>query len=277
MRALLLKRIPLLLCVCFAAASQAQDTSIKHGGFFEGGHTDVSQGDSDTDGLYGVGTLYFQEIRHGALPHSQAAFLERASSVTVVAGDFVGNYPFIGKRGVDDRAIDLEYINESHWVFGVTYNSFEINSVSETDTTAITVGRYLGDASRVLFSLSNVDSKSNLSGEETEGRLYGLEYKNVTVMVDGRALTLDMKYSHLDGDRGKSDEISLSGEYHFSLATSVTAKARHAWGISEGEGIALGVNHYITPFLALGASYARDDPQRQPKSRTLSMFFRLLF
>jgi len=263
--------------LCITAAAQAQDTSIKHGGFVEGGHTGVSQGRSDTDGFYGVASYYFQEVRHGALPHSQAAFLERASSVTLAAGDLSGNYPFIGRRGVDVRAIDLEYINTSHWILGASYKSLEVDSVSETDTTAIRLGRYLGDASRILVSVSDADTTNVLTGEESDSKLYGLEYKNVTVMVDGQAITLDMKYNHQDSDLGNSNQLSLGGEYHFSLATSVTLQANHSWGQLDGEGYAFGLNHYLTPFFALGANYSKGNTTRQPTSHTVSTYFRLLF
>lgn len=266
----------ILAMLALSAPSFAQQTTgVSHSAFLESGYTRISQGDIDTDGIYGVGTLYTQEVSHGTRPHNQAAFLERASSVTLAYGQLAGNYPFIGRRDGDIKAVDLQYITGSHWVLGAGYDELEIDSLLDRTSRTLTLGRYLGDGSRALFSVGDIETES-IVGTDTNATTYTLEYKNVNVRVDGTAVTLDMKYNRIDGDGDSSDEVSLAGEYHFSLATSLTAGVDRTWGNASGKTYEVGLNHFITRYFAFGAKYSRDEPDHQTDTDTVTLFARLL-
>lgn len=254
----------------------AQQSTINHTAFIEAGHTRFSQTGADTDGFYSVGTVYLEQVGHGSLPHNQASFLERASSVVLAYGDLIGDYAFVGKRSVDIRSVDLQYISKSHWIFGAGYNNFEIDTLSDTTRRTLTLGRYLSDSSRFLVTAGVTDAESAFV-DTSDAKTFSLEYKNVTLRVDNTAVTFDMKYNHSDSDAGNSDEVSVHGEYHLSLATSISAEGSRTWGQASGKGLGIGLNHYFTPFLALGVKHARSDPDQQADGKTFSAFVRLLF
>ncbi|MDZ7685470.1 MAG: hypothetical protein U5O39_11100 [Gammaproteobacteria bacterium] len=271
-----MKRVWMLFLLLLPPFAQGQNSSVDHKAFLEGGHTRISQGGVDTNGWYGAGTLYFEEVSHGAQPHNQAAFLERAASMTVAYGNLAGDYPFLGRRDGDVEAVELQYITESHWVLGAGYNQLEIDALVDRRTRTLTLGRYLGDASRVLVSVGDADTSSIVGGESSD-TTYSLEYKNVNVRMDGTAVTLDMKYDYMNGDGGSSNQVSVSGEYHVSLATSLTAEIDHTWGEASGTGYEIGVNQFFTRYFALGAKYSRNDPDAGTNTDTVTVFARVLF
>lgn len=254
----------------------AQDLVESHNYFFEAGGTHIDSGASNTDGIYGAATLYTQEVSHGLRPHTQAAYLEEASSITVVYGDLIGKYPYFGKKDGEMEVLDFQYTTSDHWVFGGTYNKLKIDDLYDQSTRELTFGRYFSEGSRLLFTAGEMKTDA-LGGAEQRANTYGVEIKNVNVRVDATALTLEAKYRHIDADAGPDDQISLQGEYHFNLATSVTAQFDHYWGSSAGSQYTLSFNQFFTKFFAVGAKYSLTESDRTDDTKSFTAYARLLF
>ena len=264
--------------VLLAASGQlfAQDLIESHNYFFEAGGTHINSGSSDIDGIYGAFTFYVQEVSHGQRPHTQAAYLEEASSITFAIGDLVGDYPYFGKKDGEMEVLDVQFTSSEHWVFGGTYSKLKIDELYDQSTRELTFGRYFSEGSRLLFTAGDMKTES-IAGTEQRANTYGLEIKNVNVRVDATALTLEAKYRHIDADAGPDDQISLQGEYHFNLATSVTAQFDHYWGSSAGSQYTLSFNQFFTKFFSVGAKYSLTESDRGDDTKTITAYARLIF
>ena len=254
----------------------AQQVVDSHNYFIEAGGTKIDSGPTKTDGLYGAFTWYGQEVSHGLRPHTQAAFLEEATSVTIAGGDMAGEYPYFGKKDGDMGLLDIQYTSSQHWVFGGTYSELKIDDLYDQTTREVTFGRYFTEGSRLLFTAGDIKTES-IVGATERANTYGVELKNVNVRVDATALTLEAKYRHTDVDAGPDDQISIQGECHFNMATSVTAQYDHYWGTSAGSQYTLGLNQFFTKFFAVGASYSHTESDRGDDTKTVTAYARLLF
>ena len=265
-----------LALITASAQLSAQGVVDSHNYFFEAGGTHIDTGPSDIDGIYGAFTLYGQEVSHGLRPHTQAAYLEEASSITFAIGDLVGEYPYFGKKDGKMEVLDVQYTTSEHWVFGGTYSKLKINDLYDQSTRELTFGRYFSEGSRLLFTAGDMKTES-IAGTERRANTYGLELKNVSVRLDATALTLEAKYRHIDADAGPDDQISVQGEYHLNYATSVTAQFDHYWGSSAGSQYTLAFNQFFSKFFAVGAKYGLTESDRGDDTKTITAYARLLF
>lgn len=254
----------------------AQGITESHNYFLEAGGTSLDSGPSDTDGIYGAFTFYGQKVSHGQRPHTQAAYLEEASSISFATGDLVGEYPYFGKKDGEMKVLDVQYTSSEHWVFGGTYSKLKIDDLYDQSTRELTFGRYFSEGSRLLFTAGDMKTES-IGSTEQRANTYGIELKNVNVRLDETALTLEAKYRHIDADAGPDDQISIQGEYHFNFATSVTAQFDHYWGSSAGSQYTLSFNQFFTKFFAVGARYSLTEADRGEDTKAVTAYARLLF
>ncbi len=274
-----LRLVATILTAACASTAYAQDSTVSHVGVLQADYSRAKQGGaSEIDTTLLFATIFLQEVNHGNLPHSQAAFLERAASLSMAYADLDFESAFFDTSG-DVGGFDAQYITESHWVVGGGYSRFEIDNVSETKTRNIEVGRYLDDTSRVLLTYSEAEADPVLAFlPEGETDTWGVEYKNVTVHPSmTTALTLDMKYNHIDGNAGSANLYGLQSEYHFALGTSVLAGIELTTGLGEGEKYNLGAMQYLTRFFAVGAEFTRNNPETGARTNTWAIRGRLLF
>jgi hypothetical protein len=224
-----------------------------------------------------LGTVFFAEVNHGDLPHSQAAFLERAANITMVWADL--DVDATGLGGINGNAayLDAQYVMESHWLVGGGHTRFELDPLTETQATNVEVGRYLDDTSRMLATFAHSETETLFQPDSTT-RTWGLEYKNLTRHpTASTALTLDMKYNYIDARAGTSNLFGLQGEYHFTLASSLLAGAEFTTGEQEGHKYNLGLMHFLTPYFAVGAEFTRKRPDDQQHTNTVAIRARMLF
>ncbi len=266
-----------MLAGACASTAYAQDSSISHLGVLQADYSRAKTGSvSEIDTTLLFATVFLQEVNHGNLPHSQAAFLERAASLSMAYADLDVDLGFFDTSG-DVGGFDAQYITESHWVVGGGYSRFDIDGVSDMKSHNIEVGRYLDDTSRLLFTYAAADTESVFL-PDNDTKTWGVEYKNVTIHPSmTTALTLDMKYNHIDDDAGSSNLYGIQGEYHFSLGSSVLAGVELTTGDDEGQKYNLGVMQYLTHFFAVGAEYTRGDPDTGPHTGTWAVRARMLF
>ncbi len=272
------KRLLLTLVGSLLAANAAAQTSISHSGLIETDYSQARQsGVQETDTTTVLATVFLSEINHGSLPHSQAAFLERASSLTMAWADLDADFGANGKTGGDAALVDVEYIMQSHWIVGAAYNRFRLSRLSEQETHTLEFGRYLDDSSTILGTFSRTEDRVAFV-PDSETRTWGVEYKNITRHPTANtSLTLDLKYQHIDADAGSSNMIGAQGEYHFTLASSLVAGVDLTAGEAKGEVYTLGLTHYLTRFFAIGAQFSQDRPDQQQHTNTGTVFARLLF
>lgn len=253
-------------------------TSISHSAVIETDYSRARQsGVQNTDTATVVGTAFLQEVNHGSLPHNQAAFLERASSLTMAWADVDADFGVNGQTDGDAALVDLQYIMKSHWLVGATYSRFRLASLSEQETRSLTFGRYLDDTSTIVANIGRTDdSIDGLS--DSSSHIWGLAYKNVTRHPTANtSLTLDLDYQHIDADAGTSNSLGIQGEYHFTLASSLVAGVDITDGETKGTDYTLGLTHYLTRFIALGATLSRNELDRQQHTNNVKVFARLLF
>lgn len=87
------KRWLLSLLGTLLAANAVAQTSISHTGLIEADYSQARQsGVQETDTGTVLATVFLAEVNHGSLPHSQAAFLERASSLTMAWADLDADF-----------------------------------------------------------------------------------------------------------------------------------------------------------------------------------------
>jgi hypothetical protein len=271
-------RLLLPLLGSLLATHATAQTSITHSGLLETDYSRARQsGVQETDTATVLATMFLEEVNHGSVPHSQAAFLERASSLTMAWADLDADFGPAGETGGDAALVDLEYIMQSHWIVGAAYSRFRLSRLSEQETHTLEFGRYLDDTSTILGTFARTEDKIALLPDSLT-RTWGIEYKNLTRHPTANtSLTLDLKYQHIDASAGASNMVGAQGEYHFTLASSVVAGVEVTSGEDKGTVYSLGLTHYVTRFVAIGSEFSRDRPDRQPHTNTLKVYARLLF
>lgn len=271
-------RLLLSLLGTLLAANAAAQTSISHTGLIETDYSRARQsGVQETDTATLLGTVFLTEVNHGSLPHSQAAFLERASSLTMAWADLDADFGADGRTGGDAALVDFQYIMKTHWIIGAAYNRFRLSRLSEQETRTLEFGRYLDDTSTIMGTFGFTEDTIAFV-PDSHTRTWGVEYKNLTRHPTANtSLTLDLKYQHIDAHVGTSNMLGAQGEYHFTLASSLVAGVDVTRGEAEGEVYTLGLTHYITRFFALGSAFSQDRPEQQQHINTVTVFARLLF
>lgn len=271
-------RWALPLCASLLSAHAAGQSSVTHTGLIQTDYSQARQsGVQETTTAFVLGTLFLEEVHHGDVPHSQAAFLERASSLTLAWADLDLDFGSAGKVGGDAALVDAEYIMLSHWIIGASYSRVRLSELSEQDTRTLEFGRYLDDTSTILGTFGHTENRV-VSVPESLTRTWGVEYKNLTRHPTANtALTLDLKYNHADASDGTSHVFGVQGEYHFTLASSLTAGVEATRGLNKGTLYSLGMTHYLTHFFALGGGISQDRLSQQQHTNALEAYARVLF
>jgi hypothetical protein len=273
-------RCLLSLLVSLLAAKAGAQSSVSHIGIIETDYSQARQsGVQEIDTETVVAILFLTEVNHGSLPHSQAAFLERASSLTIAWADLDADFGADGETGGDAALVDAEYINLSHWLVGAAYSRFRLSRLSEQKTYTLEFGRYLDDTSTIIGTYGFTEDRVAFV-PDSHTRTWGIEYKNVIRHpTKTSSLTLDFKYQHINASAGTSNMISARGEYHFTFATSIVAEVDLTSGEAKEEVYTLGLTHYLSPFFAVGSEFSQNRPHQhqQQHTNTLKVYARLLF
>lgn len=271
-------RLLLSLLGILSCSHAMAESSISHSGVLQTEYSRAHQsGVQRTDTGIVLATLFLEEVNHGDLPHSQAAYLERASNLTLAWTELNADFGASGSARGDSALVDIQYIMPSHWIIGGGYSRFRLSGLSEQRTHNLEFGRYLDDTSSIMLTFARTKDEDPLLSDSIT-RKYGIEYKNVTLHPTAdTSLTINLTYNHIDASAGTSNLVGAQGEYHFTLASSVLAGVEVATGEEKGVTLSVGVSHYITHHFAIGAGYSRDQPKQQQHTDTVSAYARLLF
>ena len=210
------------------AEYQFELSSNAHTGDIEIGNVDA---DRESFGL--TGTYYLGSVDTSKGPLAEAAFLDRASSITL---DFS-----IGEIDFDDGDFDVDHYSaesrlvskETGWLVDLGYRRTEIDN-EEIDTFAIGVGKYVLENTAVVLSYANSDAVAlNYVDFDVESTgdfdRYGLAVEHLWQLETG-AIKLDLSAALVDVDN--ADDINV-------------------W--------ALGGTYYLNPSLGFGADYSHSD------------------
>jgi hypothetical protein len=241
----------------FAASAVADDYDYEVGLTYGWGQTDftsnpivngiptpslgVTTGSSESDNIDLSGTWYYSGLSDDDGPKSRAAFLSRASSISLVysRNDESGSFTFTGgsvfppASGTNDSTTNalsagLRHVwRDSGWyaLAGVARSEFdgnsEVNGVfgsGSYDTTAYTlgVGKYLGDATAVDLSVFESDTGGF---DQTN---FALTFSHIGAISTGWQYGADIAIA-------KSDESGDDGFY--SLRGSLYPSPKFEFGI----------------------------------------------
>lgn len=271
-------RLLLLLLGSLISAHAVAQSSITHNGLLELDYSLARQsGIQETDTVTLLATVFLEEIDHSNAPPNQAAFLQRASSLTVSWSDLDADFGSLGSAGGEVAFLDLQYIMASHWIVGGGFSKFRLSTLAKQATHTLEFGRYLNDTSTILATFARTEDRTSLL-PASDARTRGLEYKSVARHPTANtSLTLDLKYNHVDANAGNSNILGVQGEYHFTLASSVLAGAEITNGEGKGQKYNLGLTHYTTRSFAIGGGFSHDRLDQQQDINAIEVYARLLF
>ena len=220
------------LGLALSSAAQAEYqfelSSNAHTGDIEVGNVDA---DRESFGL--TGTYYLGSVDTSKGPLAEAAFLDRASSITLdfSIGEIDGND---GDFDVDSYTAESRLVSkETGWLVDLGYRRTEIAN-EEIDTFAIGAGKYVLENTAVVLSYANSDvvvlDFANFVAESAgDSDTYGLAVEHLWQLETG-AIKLDLSAELVDLDN--ADDINV-------------------WG--------LGGTYYLNPSLGFGADYSLSD------------------
>ena len=205
---------------------EGSSTSVFEGHPFFSDGTVFSTGESDTDTLTLFGTWYFAGLSDDNGPRARAAFVDRASAVSVLYGhqeesssySIVSSVPEIpsGPRGFDESG---DFYAVSGRLVGRTSGWFAEAAVTESDLSfdlegsawSLGVGKYLFDTTALSVSIGNVDARF---GFETDN--YALGFTHLGSVEQSWQYALDHVYEHespnldyVDDAVNRSDAFAL--------------------------------------------------------------------
>ena len=158
--------------VCSVGVAQADTYNWE----VQGNYTNIDNGFADVDG-YGIdGTYYFQEVDDSKGPFSEAAFLNKASSVTLGYVDFDGS---------DSVSIAGRLVLDSNLTLEANYADAD-----GSDVYGAAIGMYINDTSEVQLTYADSDAD--------DADVWGVEYHGVYDLGDNAALAADLGLSTAD-------------------------------------------------------------------------------
>ncbi len=187
---------------------------------------DSVEGDLDFFGL--TGAYYLQSVDTSKGPLPEAAFLDRASSIELLAGTGEIDFDDFGDADLDSYAIGTRLVaKESGWLVELGYGLDKWDGIvnEDIDIYSIGAGKYVLENTAIVLSYTKLDS--DLEGDSDA---YDLGVEHLWHFADMGALKLDATVGRVDPDLG--DDIDV-------------------WG--------LGGTYYVNNNLGFGAAYSQED------------------
>lgn len=186
------------------------DYSFEVGGAYGQGEIDLGfdSFDTDTYGLYG--SYFLEPVDTSKGPVAEAAFLDRASSITL-AGSRTELETNFGDVDLDSYGVDGRWVFKgSGWLLelGYRYDDFADEDV---DTFTAGVGKYIAENTTLILDYGNVDSDLG-AGSDT----WGLEVEHLIGLSKG-GIKVEASYSYVDNDNLDNADIwAVAGTYYFN-------------------------------------------------------------
>ncbi|MCR9104529.1 MAG: putative porin [Gammaproteobacteria bacterium] len=211
---------------------------------------------SDVEGFDLGISYFFQPVDDSKGPYREAAFIDRASSVTVFGSDGeVDN-----SADTEEYGIDVRYITAgSGWIIDAAYARSEASVGgfdAEVDAYGLTVGKYIAENTTLEIGYAYAEDDS---GAELDN--YGIEIQHLMNWEDS-GLKLGGGYVYSETDDGGNDR-----DTYFVEATWYPCKNLGIGGgysLADGEFgdtdiYSIGAEYFITEHAAVSLSYLSEE------------------
>lgn len=180
-----------------------------------GQYIDNEIGSLETDILVAGGTFYIEAVDDSKGPLAEAAFLNKASSISVAYTDIeMEQGPFEAEG--DSWALGGRAVVGSGFIIDAAYSSGDIEGF---DIKAFTLGggMYLSDSASLVLSYTNIDD--DFFGETD---IVDLDYKNLLTLGNGANMNIDATLGYSDPDAGDSVvNVGLGADYYINSQLSL--------------------------------------------------------
>lgn len=224
----------------------------------------VSYGQADQDSVetdsYSVsGIAHFKSVETDGHPLEEAAFLERSSYVEL------GYTHDDTDDGTNEDDKDNTFNMGLHLNTGERYFiELDLTNSNMEDGNSFLAGlgfgAYIQD--NITVALGYVDATLEPdNGDKVTAEGYAINGRGVFKLGDEQAFAVEGTFSVLDADSGNDNQeiLSLEGRYyimrttHVGLEYSMTSEEDN-----DSDGFTLSAQHFITPQLAIGASFGQE-------------------
>ncbi|MBL4607647.1 MAG: putative porin [Pseudomonadales bacterium] len=230
--------------------------------------------DTDSSTYKAIGLLteiYFSPVNTENKPLTQAAFLDKKSSVVV---GYISAKTDLQNSSVDSidlggPLIALNYITETGaFILGAGYSNLDGDTnpdvlTIESRIIGFTIGKYINDSTTVKASYTNGDTEyrstttSQIFTVDTD--YYELTYNTVQNLGATNYYSFGIGFELIKKDssdfvKENNNELKVSGSHYFSRMTSLGLAALFNSGddiSDEGQALAVSLTHFIAPQIAI--------------------------
>ena len=292
--------IALAIGCCAAANSVADDFKFEIGAMYGRGNFDstvpstlngvpdpslgVTTTSSDIDSIDLIGAWYYSGLSDSNGPKARAAFMSRASGVSVGLSrndesglfDFTGGGgqpPATGSTDVTTNAlsVNLRHIwKNSGWyvLAGISTAELEASAVingtmesSKFDTTAYSlgIGKYLGKATTLDLSAATLDV------DGSSRTFVELAFSHVGSLGEHWQYGADLAYANSDAD-GDNESYALRGALYPSASFEFGLEFSHRelLGQFDSDSTTVFVGWFVNENVELAVQYQQNDPDSPP-------------
>ena len=235
------------LALALTGAAQAEEYSWEVGAGLSG---------SDVEGIDLGASYFFQPVDDSKGPYREAAFIDRASSVTVVASDS----ELDNTVDSEDYGIGVRYITAGGgWIIDGRYLRSELSTGPldvELDAYGLTVGKYIAENTtlEIGYAYSEADG-----GAEVDS--YSAEIQHLMNWGDS-GLKLGGGYIYSETDDGGNDLDTYFVDATWYPCKNLGINAGFALADSENGDVdvySVGAEYFITQHAAVSLAYASEE------------------
>ncbi len=245
--------IPALI-LPFSLSAMAGDYQFEANAYY----AETETGDLDTDLAAASFSYYFNRVDDSKGPLAEAAFINKASSVTVSYAEADSDLAAGGTADSDAYGFGVEYVvPESNTIIGLRYAEGESND-EDADQLGITVGKYLSD--KVSFTVDIDYLEFDLDNEERDN--YGFNFHYLSDQSENKRLGLDIGLlrSETSSDTNGDDDFNsvyALGTIYITDQLGISA----GWEVSnggedKGDTVSVSTKYFINSNIALELGYA---------------------
>ncbi|WP_083915296.1 putative porin [Gilvimarinus chinensis] len=204
---------------------------------------------------YGVkGTYYFTPVWQSDHPYAEAAFLERASSVSLSARrwDDSDQYPcgldatgLCHNEYLEDKILLTGSWYSAGWLFVETTYFYEQTDNRWRDDREASFDRNSWSAQIGITPLAGLRVSTGYSEENDLGENdWNVEAKYVASLSDTQAINVELAYEYAE-----DDEWMLAGDYYLTQAFSIGG------GLATNDDYLWRSRYFVTDFISVDVSY----------------------
>lgn len=219
-------------------------------------------------------TYFLEPVNTDNKPLAEAAYLNKSSSI---AASYLNRETKFENANVDTFDTDLaglmiNYVTAADsFILGGLYASIDYDTnndfvTGDGDLYGISLGKYLDNSTSIELSIikNNSDQQTTLSQFKIRNTFIAFNYKTIEQLASGDfyGFSANVELIKQDVNSVKADnrEISIAGDYYFTLETSLGASLTLNSGddaSDEGKTFAINTTHFFNPRIALYLELSR--------------------